>query len=72
MRYVPRRHQQIAFDFCMAHEKAGLFMGMGLGKTVKLQQFTCFVTQITFTRAKKCVIMVKIKNGGPVNGTYYF
>lgn len=28
------RHQKAAYEFCMAHEKAGLFMGMGLGKTV--------------------------------------
>lgn len=28
------RHQQIAYDFCLSHERAGLFIGMGLGKTV--------------------------------------
>lgn len=31
MIYKPMRHQQIAYDFCMRHEKAGLFLGMGLG-----------------------------------------
>lgn len=34
MRYEPMRHQQLAYDFCMSHERAGLFIGMGLGKTV--------------------------------------
>lgn len=33
MKYIPMRHQQIALDFCMSHERAGLFIGMGLGKT---------------------------------------
>ena len=31
MEYQPMRHQQIAYDFCMRHERAGLFIGMGLG-----------------------------------------
>ena len=34
MKYTPMKHQKIAYDFCLAHEKAGLFIGMGLGKTV--------------------------------------
>ena len=34
MKYTPRRHQKIAYDFCMSRERAGLFIGMGLGKTV--------------------------------------
>lgn len=33
MKYEPMRHQQIALDFCRSHPKAGLFIGMGLGKT---------------------------------------
>ena len=33
MKYTPMRHQQIAFDFCMKHPRAGLLMGTGLGKT---------------------------------------
>lgn len=34
MKYQPRRHQQIAEAFCMTHSHAGLFLDMGLGKTV--------------------------------------
>jgi SNF2 family DNA or RNA helicase len=32
--YQPYRHQRIAMDFLRTHEHAGLFLGMGLGKTV--------------------------------------
>ena len=28
------RHQQLAYDWLMTHDHAGLFLGMGLGKTV--------------------------------------
>jgi SNF2 family DNA or RNA helicase len=34
MIYTPYRHQQIAHDFLRSHDHAGLFLGMGLGKTV--------------------------------------
>ena len=34
MRYQPYRHQQIAMDHLRSHDHAGLFLGMGLGKTV--------------------------------------
>ena len=34
MRFKPYRHQQIAHDFLRSHDHAGLFLGMGLGKTV--------------------------------------
>ena len=35
MKYTPMRHQQIAIDFCLKHPRAGLLMGMGLGKTAE-------------------------------------
>ena len=34
MRYDPRPHQKIAADFLRTHKRAGLFLDMGLGKTV--------------------------------------
>lgn len=33
-KWIPYRHQQIALDFCREHPHCGLFLGMGLGKTV--------------------------------------
>jgi SNF2 family DNA or RNA helicase len=34
MIYRPERHQQLAGEFCEAHPRCGLFLQMGLGKTV--------------------------------------
>lgn len=34
MKYEPRPHQQIAAEFLKNHKRAGLFLDMGLGKTV--------------------------------------
>lgn len=34
MRYDPRPHQKIAAEFLRTHKRAGLFLDMGLGKTV--------------------------------------
>ena len=34
MIYEPERHQRLAEDFCNAHPHCGLFLQMGLGKTV--------------------------------------
>ena len=34
MKYIPRRHQQLAEEFCMTHPRAALLLDMGLGKTV--------------------------------------
>jgi SNF2 family DNA or RNA helicase len=34
MIYKPERHQRLAEEFCMAHLRCGLFLQMGLGKTV--------------------------------------
>jgi len=34
MRYEPREHQKIAAQFLQTHKRAGLFLDMGLGKTV--------------------------------------
>ena len=34
MLYVPRPHQKIAAEFLRTHKRAGLFLDMGLGKTV--------------------------------------
>ena len=42
MRYEPRQHQTIAAEFLRTHDRAGLFLDMGLGKTV-----------ITLTRVKE-------------------
>lgn len=33
MEYIPRRHQQLAEEFCMTHPRAALMLDMGLGKT---------------------------------------
>lgn len=59
MKYTPMRHQQIAFDFCMAHERAGLFIGMGLGKTVvSLSVFAAYKWDL-FTAKRALVIAPK-------------
>lgn len=42
MLYVPRPHQKIAAKFLQTHDRAGLFLDMGLGKTV-----------VTLTRVKE-------------------
>ena len=42
MKYEPRQHQQIAAEFLRTHNRAGLFLDMGLGKTV-----------VTLTRVKE-------------------
>ena len=34
MKYVPHGYQQTAYDWIMEHERCGLFLDMGLGKTV--------------------------------------
>lgn len=34
MKYIPRKHQQLAEEFCMTHPRAALLLDMGLGKTV--------------------------------------
>lgn len=34
MKYEPERHQRLAGEFCAAHRRCGLFLQMGLGKTV--------------------------------------
>lgn len=34
MRYIPHGYQQTAYDWIMEHERCGLFLDMGLGKTV--------------------------------------
>jgi SNF2 family DNA or RNA helicase len=59
MKYEPMRHQQIAYDFCMRHERAGLFLGMGLGKTAT--SLTVLATYLwdTFTVRKALVIAPK-------------
>ena len=31
MKYTPMKHQQLAFDFCVGRDRAGLMLGMGLG-----------------------------------------
>jgi SNF2 family DNA or RNA helicase len=34
VKYQPERHQKLAGEFCAAHKRCGLFLQMGLGKTV--------------------------------------
>ena len=34
MKYVPHPYQETARDWIMEHERCGLFLDMGLGKTV--------------------------------------
>ena len=34
MKYIPHGYQQTAYDWIMKHERCGLFLDMGLGKTV--------------------------------------
>lgn len=34
LQYIPRRHQELAGEFLRTHNKAALFLDMGLGKTV--------------------------------------
>ena len=34
MQYVPKAHQQLALEFLRSHNRAALFLDMGLGKTV--------------------------------------
>lgn len=56
MIYHPMKHQQLAYDFCMEHPHAGLFLGMGLGKTVT--SLTVLASRIwdDFT-VKKCLVI---------------
>lgn len=44
MKFEPRPHQALALDFLREHNRAGLFLDMGLGKTV-----------ITLTRVKELI-----------------
>ena len=59
MKYKPMGHQQIAYDFCMSHERAGLFLGMGLGKTVTTLTVLATYLWDTFTVRKALVIAPK-------------
>lgn len=34
MKYIPHEYQQTAYDWIMSHDNCGLFLDMGLGKTV--------------------------------------
>lgn len=59
MKYTPMRHQQIAIDFCLKHPRAGLLMGMGLGKTsVSLSVFVEYKDN-RFTARRALVIAPK-------------
>lgn len=59
MKYIPMQHQQIAIDFCMEHPHAGLFLGMGLGKTsVSLTVFSAYKDD-WFTAKRALVIAPK-------------
>lgn len=59
MKYEPMRHQQIAIDFCLKHPHAGLFLGMGLGKTsVSLTVFATYKDDY-FTAKRALVIAPK-------------
>ena len=59
MKYEPMQHQQIAIDFCLKHPRAGLLMGMGLGKTsVSLSVFVEYKDNL-FTARRALVIAPK-------------
>lgn len=59
MKYQPMQHQQIAIDFCLKHPRAGLLMGMGLGKTsVSLSVFVEYRDNL-FTARRALVIAPK-------------
>ena len=59
MKYEPMQHQQIAIDFCLKHPRAGLLMGMGLGKTsVSLSVFMEYRDNL-FTARRALVIAPK-------------
>ena len=59
MKYEPMQHQQIAIDFCLKHPRAGLLMGMGLGKTsVSLSVFVEYKDN-RFTARRALVIAPK-------------
>ncbi len=59
MKFVPMQHQQLAIDFCMKHPRAGLLMGMGLGKTsVSLTVFSEYRNNL-FTAKRALVIAPK-------------
>ena len=59
MKYQPMQHQQIAIDFCLKHPRAGLLMGMGLGKTsVSLSVFVEYKDN-RFTARRALVIAPK-------------
>lgn len=59
MIYTPMKHQAIAFDFCMGHPHAGLFIGMGLGKTaISLSAFVEYKSE-RFT-ARRCLVIAPI------------
>ena len=59
MKYQPMQHQQIAIDFCLKHPRAGLLMGMGLGKTsVSLSVFMEYKDN-RFTARRALVIAPK-------------
>ena len=59
MKYQPMQHQQIAIDFCLKHPRAGLLMGMGLGKTsVSLSVFMEYKDNL-FTARRALVIAPK-------------
>lgn len=56
MQYVPYQHQEIAYDFCMTHDHCGLFLGMGLGKTIITLTALADRLWDTFT-VRKCLVI---------------
>lgn len=51
MEYIPRKHQQLAYDFALKHPRCGLFLDMGLGKTViTLSLIKTYLTLGTVTK----------------------
>ena len=59
MKYVPMKHQKIAYDFCMQHEHAGLFLSMGLGKTVTVLTVITTLMWDLFTVRRTLVVAPK-------------
>lgn len=56
LKYEPYRHQQIAYDFGLSHPHCGLFLGMGLGKTVTSLSLFVYRLWDEFS-VRKCLVI---------------
>lgn len=60
MKYLPRRHQQIADGFLRKRDRAGLFLGMGLGKSAVTLTLLDEYIHDTF-RVNKALVVAPLK-----------